>query len=230
MPIRAQLIKKNTNSESKIIKNYMQSFLIPNNERKKIMYVINKINTAFELLDKYKNKDNTIKWEWIIGKWFNTLKSITKGKKGLFGRLVKKYYTEISDKRREWLMKLAKNINMKKYPAFACLNKTQILTLIQVANNRRIKLMLDDNGIDVDIDIDNIQEVSKFKDDIERIIELKTIPQKIKAAYEAIEKYTDILMDNPKTIKDNPEIIKSSQATVKKLKNIISLKNKNLLK
>lgn len=31
MPIRAQLIKKNTNSESKIIKNYMQSFLIPNN-------------------------------------------------------------------------------------------------------------------------------------------------------------------------------------------------------
>jgi len=218
--------KSNEKTESSTVEDYMD-FTIPKDIKKKKDYVINKINTAFKL--SAKDKDNTLQWEWIIGKWFNKLKSITKSKKGLFGRLVKKYYPNLSDKRREWLMKLAKNINIKQYPALACLDKNRLVALIQIADEQSVKGMLAKNNIKIDIDENSGRRVDKFKDNIDSFIEIMTIPQKIKAACATLEKYTDIIIANPKAIKDNPEVISSSKAMVKKLKNMIALQSKNLL-
>jgi len=221
----------NEKTESITVEDYMD-FIIPKDVKKKRAYVINKINTAFELLAN--DKDNTIKWEWIIGKWFNELKLITKGNKGLFGSLVEKYYSKLSDKRREWLMKLANNINIEQYPALACLDKKQLVTLMQIAEDKSVKKMLNNNNIKVDINMNSSRRVYKFKvgefkKNIDKFIEIKTIPKKITAACKILEKYTDIIIENPKAIKDNPEVIKSSKAMVKKLKNIIALQSKNLL-
>jgi len=218
--------KSNNNIEEETVEDYMD-FTIPKDIKKKKDYVINKINTAFKL--SAKDKDNTLQWEWIIGKWFNKLKSITKSKKGLFGRLVKKYYPNLSDKRREWLMKLAKNINIKQYPAFAALDKNSLVALIKIAENETVQSMLDDNEIELDINVNSSRRVTIFKDKIDSFIEINTIPQKITAACKTLEKYADIIIENPKAIKDNPDIIESSKAMVKKLKNMIALQSKNLL-
>lgn len=230
--MKINTIKKSNNKiEEETVEDYMD-FTIPedlNTLDEKVGYVKKKINTAFELSANDNNKDNIIKWEWIIGKWFNKLKHITKGEKGLFGRLVKKYYPKLSDKHREWLMKLAKKINIKQYPALACLDKKQLVTLIQIAEDKSVKKMLDDNNIKVDIHVNSGKQLKRFKDKIDNLIEIKTIPKKIKAACETLEKYADIIIENPKAIKDNPEIIEASQAMVKKFKSIIALKNKNLL-
>jgi hypothetical protein len=81
----------------------------------------------------------------------------------------------------------------------------------------------------VDINVNSSRRVNEFKDKIDSFIEIKTIPKKIKAACATLEKYTDIIIANPKAIKDNPEVISSSKAMVKKLKNMIALKSKYLL-
>ena len=226
------MIKKiNKKTESITVEDSMD-FIIPedlNTRKEKVAYVKNKIDTAFKLLANDNDKENIIKWEWIIGKWFNKLKLITKGNKGLFGRLVKKYYPNLSDKRREWLMKLAKNINIKQYPAFAALDKNRLVALIQIAEDKSVKKMLDDNKIELDINVKSSRSVDKFKDNIDSFIEIKTIPQKITAACKTLEKYADIIIENPKAIKGNPDIIESSKAMVKKLKNMIALQSKNLL-
>ena len=230
--MKINTIKKSNNKiEEETVEDYMD-FTIPedlNTLDEKVGYVKKKINTAFKLSANDNNKDNIIKWEWIIGKWFNELKLITKGNKGLFGRLVKKYYPQLSDNRREWLMKLANKINIKQYPALGFLDKNRLVALIQIAEDKCVKKMLNKNKITMNINVNSSRRVNEFKNNIDSFIEIKTIPQKIKAACATLEKYADIIIENPKAIKDNPEVISSSKAMVKKLKNIIALKSQNLL-
>jgi len=131
-------------------------------------------------------------------------------------------------------MKLAKNINIKQYPAFAALDKNRLVALIQIADEQSVKGMLAKNNIKIDIDENSGRRVDKFKvgefkKNIDKFIEIKTIPKKITAACKILEKYTDIIIENPKAIKGNPDIIESSKAMVKKLKNMIALQSKNLL-
>ena len=105
------------------------------------------------------------------GKWLNLFKKVVKEhEEGEWQNFVKKRFPNFKIRTAERYMKIARQANLDEYPALASMGKTQLYKLTALAGKKPLATFLMENGINVNIDIEEDGAIEGLRREIDAFI------------------------------------------------------------
>ncbi|MBF0235785.1 MAG: hypothetical protein HQK65_22520 [Desulfamplus sp.] len=168
---------------------------------------------------------------YILGTLWRELQDITTPEQ--FNKICKQRFPLTSKKMRTRYMRIAKKTNLEKNQSLATLGQARLLKLATKTEEfQSIEQYLTNNKIDIDIEINNKDAVSRFKNEIDKLLEsegspekytMNTISTQFETAQERLQENIDFITNNPESIEQYPNLISSALEMIEQLNQILDL-------